>query len=235
MIVRCLLQWSSYKLVTAQTTCHVIPHMCHRLFSTTNSIESEHHVCAAGNIKTNPGLSETPSLNDAKLSQPKRKQKVMPRMPYRVYNSSEGIVIRVGRTAHDNDLLSMDPLYRVDDYWWLHVAGHPGSHVVVCLPGVSAHSLATVHKETLIDAALLAVLNSSVYPKSPSKGAITATVHYTKCGNISKAPRDVAGLVRLGGGFVGTISINTGRYRERAQRLADNAQPLNYNDLVIPT
>lgn len=174
---------------------------------------------------------KTTEVVKTKVGPRKPKVKVSPRMPYRVYSSSEGINIRVGRTAQDNDALSMDPKYRVDDYWWLHVAGQAGSHVVVC---TSTSSFPNVHKDTLVDAALLAVLHSSLCPKSKNGGfpRISATVHYTRCGNISKGVVDVAGLVRLGSGFVGTININTAKYRDRAQRLEGNVQPVNFNDLV---
>jgi hypothetical protein len=158
------------------------------------------------------------------------KVKASTRMPYRVYNSVEGIPIRVGRTALDNDALSMDPKYRVDEYWWLHVAGHAGSHVVVC---TGASSFATSYKETLIDAALLAVLNSSIFPKAKTGGSprVRATVHYTRCSNISKSLKDVAGLVRLGSGYVGQIEINTAKYGDRVERLLRDVKPVNFNDL----
>jgi len=56
---------------------------------------------------------------------------VAPRLPYRVYTSADSVEIRVGRGAEDNELLSCDRRYRDAQDWWMHVAGSPGSHVVI--------------------------------------------------------------------------------------------------------
>ena len=80
-----------------------------------------------------------------------------PRMPYHIYRSVDGLEIRVGRGASDNDELSCNPIYRDGADWWMHVAGCAGSHVVI-----RSHDdqLPTTASETLLDAAYLAVVNS---------------------------------------------------------------------------
>ena len=45
------------------------------------------------------------------------------------YTLDEGWVVWAGKTAHDNDRLSVK-VARNDD-WWFHVRGMPGSHVVL--------------------------------------------------------------------------------------------------------
>lgn len=54
-----------------------------------------------------------------------------PRVPYRTFPASSGAEIRVGRSAKDNDRLSIEPEHRDSDDWWLHAGGVPGSHVIV--------------------------------------------------------------------------------------------------------
>jgi|TARA_B110000114_G_C15087885_1_gene397038 predicted ribosome quality control (RQC) complex YloA/Tae2 family protein len=48
------------------------------------------------------------------------------------YTSDDGISIRVGQTAKENDILVniSDP-----NHWWLHASGYAGAHVVVCYDG----------------------------------------------------------------------------------------------------
>ena len=66
----------------------------------------------------------------------------------RTYTSLDGITIKVGENAKDNDALT-ESSYPKE--WWLHVADLPGSHVVVCYEGD------TITRETKRDAAMLAV------------------------------------------------------------------------------
>jgi len=96
--------------------------------------------------------------------------------------AADGAKIFVGRSAAENDRLTF-AVARGNDYW-LHVEGSPGSHVVVKLP-----SSGELSSETLLDAASLAVLHSSL--KSAGGGAVM----YTRRKYIKK-PRDAkAGLV----------------------------------------
>jgi len=61
----------------------------------------------------------------------KGKPSTEPRKPYFTYTSAEGVEIRVGRRAEDNDELSCNPEFRDSTNWWMHSAGFPGSHVVI--------------------------------------------------------------------------------------------------------
>jgi len=49
------------------------------------------------------------------------------------YTSLDGTVIRVGQNAKENDELTVSSSPR---YWWMHVAGCSGAHVVVCHEGI---------------------------------------------------------------------------------------------------
>jgi predicted ribosome quality control (RQC) complex YloA/Tae2 family protein len=69
----------------------------------------------------------------------------------KTYISLDGIQIKVGENARENDSLTMSSYPRE---WWMHVDGGPGSHVIIC------HEENTIPKETKRDAALLAVHHS---------------------------------------------------------------------------
>jgi predicted ribosome quality control (RQC) complex YloA/Tae2 family protein len=55
------------------------------------------------------------------------------RIPFRIFVSSDGMEILVGKKASDNDVLSFK--YARDPDFWLHCAGSAGSHVVIRNPG----------------------------------------------------------------------------------------------------
>lgn len=141
-------------------------------------------------------------------SKPKGKQ-AAPRKPYFPYLSADGVIIRVGREAPDNDILSCDHNYRLPDEWWLHVSGYPGSHVVI---RSTSDTLPTDQYETLKDAALLAAVNS----KAAASGKVTVT--FTRCRNVSKPTGAKAGLVQLRG-EVATLNINIKAEAVRLERL----------------
>lgn len=69
----------------------------------------------------------------------------------KTHESFDGITIRVGTNAKENYELTHTSNAA---YWWLHVKGWPGSHVVVSYDGDS------LPKETKRDAAALAVHHS---------------------------------------------------------------------------
>jgi predicted ribosome quality control (RQC) complex YloA/Tae2 family protein len=132
-----------------------------------------------------------------------------PRKPYFIYTSADGIQIRVGRRADDNDELSLNPAHRDGSDWWLHAQGNAGSHVVI-----RSHddTLPVTAKETLQDAAILAAVNS----KGPQSG--NAFVTYTRCRHVSKPAGAKAGMVRLAAD-IGTVRVNVGAGAERLRRL----------------
>ena len=69
----------------------------------------------------------------------------------KTYTSFDGIKIKVGEDAKENDSLTLSSY---PNEWWLHADGGPGSHVIVC------HEENTIPKETKRDAALLAAYHS---------------------------------------------------------------------------
>lgn len=94
-------------------------------------------------------------------------------------DSPDGMVILVGRTAADNDLLTFK-LGSPRDFWF-HVSGGSGSHVVVLNPD----GLDTLPRETKRLAAALA----AGYSKARRGGRLA--VHMARCRDVSK-PRGMA-------------------------------------------
>lgn len=104
----------------------------------------------------------------------------------RRFTSPDGMVILVGRTAKDNDVLSLKIGSPRD--FWLHIASGPGSHVVVRNPD----KLDRLPRETKHMAAELAVR----YSKAKDGGR--TAVHLTSCDQVSKKGRMPPGKVLLG-------------------------------------
>jgi predicted ribosome quality control (RQC) complex YloA/Tae2 family protein len=103
----------------------------------------------------------------------------------RVAESPDGMTVLVGRTARDNDVLSLK-LAAPRDFWF-HVAGESGSHVVVRNP----EKLDALPRETKRFAAALA----AGYSKARRGGKVA--VHMARAGDVSK-PRALApGKVHL--------------------------------------
>jgi len=69
----------------------------------------------------------------------------------KTYKSLDGIVIKVGENAKENDELTLSSYPKE---WWMHTDGGPGSHVIIC------HEEDTIPSETKRDAAVLAVYHS---------------------------------------------------------------------------
>ena len=117
-----------------------------------------------------------------------RKRKTpQPRLPYRRFTASRGSEIRVGRTARDNDELTLRHSKGSD--LWLHTADAPGSHVVLRL-----EKGAEPDPEEVLDAAHLAV------HFSPLRAAGKASVHVAPRKLVTKPKGAKAGLVSLSGG-----------------------------------
>jgi len=132
-----------------------------------------------------------------------------PRLPFAVYLSEDNIEIYVGRRAEDNDELSCNPAHRHDDEWWMHVSGHPGSHVVI--KSTDDHLPRAFH-ETVLDAATLAAANSKANPHGK------VTVSLTRCRNVSKPRGAAAGMVQLNG-EIKSISVDLRKESRRLERL----------------
>ena len=112
----------------------------------------------------------------------RRQQRALPKSkPYR-YESSDGILMEVGKNAAQNDRLTTGAR---PNEWWLHAKDMPGSHVIV-------HHEGDLPDQTLKEAAILAAWyskgqrSSSVpidytlrrYVKKPS-GAAPGMMIYT--------------------------------------------------------
>lgn len=104
----------------------------------------------------------------------------------RRFESPDGLTILVGRTAKDNDVLSLKIGGPRD--FWLHIASGPGSHVVVRNPD----KLDRLPRDTKQMAAALAVR----YSKARDGGR--TAVHLTTCDQVSKKGRMPPGKVLLG-------------------------------------
>lgn len=102
----------------------------------------------------------------APLRERRSAQGAGPRLPYRTFRSSSGAPILVGRSARDNDELSLR-VARGNDVW-MHARGVQGAHVLLPGAGDSPDSRA------LLDAALLAVHFSS------ARGTDAADVAWTR-------------------------------------------------------
>jgi predicted ribosome quality control (RQC) complex YloA/Tae2 family protein len=104
----------------------------------------------------------------------------------RRFVSPDGLTVLVGRSARDNDVLTLALAAPAD--FWLHVVGESGSHVVVCNPA----GLDALPRETLHFAAALAVRYSKA-----RHGGRTA-VHVAQRADVRKERRQPDGQVTLG-------------------------------------
>ena len=103
----------------------------------------------------------------------------------KMFRSSEGMQILVGKSSKDNDVLTLK-VARSEDFW-LHVAGYGGSHVVLRNP----ERLSVAPKQSLLEAAQLAAYFSQ------ARNAPKVEVHYTQKKFVSKPKGAKPGLVRL--------------------------------------
>ncbi len=103
----------------------------------------------------------------------------------RRFVSPDGFVVLVGRTASDNDVLTVKLGAPYD--FWMHVAGESGSHVVVRNPD----AVDRLPRETLRFAAALAARYSK------ARTAKRVTVHVARCADVHKRRGAPAGQVEL--------------------------------------
>ena len=103
----------------------------------------------------------------------------------RRFTSPDGMEVLVGRTARDNDALTFQFASQRD--FWLHVAGCPGSHVIVRNP----EWLSSLPRETLRFAAVLAARHS----KARSAGQVS--VHVAQVKDVTKPKGAPPGQVSL--------------------------------------
>lgn len=127
------------------------------------------------------------------------------RLPYRRYYSKNGVEIRVGKRASDNDQLTLNPLHRDGTDWWMHASGCPGSHVVIRCPDE------VLDAEVKLDAAALAARHSKC-------ATSVIKVSLTRARDIRKPPGAKDGLVQLMG-RVETVVVDMKAAQERLTRL----------------
>jgi predicted ribosome quality control (RQC) complex YloA/Tae2 family protein len=153
------------------------------------------------------GVNDAPPVRPTREKKEKGPRRDLPsRKPYRRYFSEpDGIEIRVGKKAEDNDELTLNPQYRDGSDWWMHAAGCPGSHVVI------RHGHDTLPDNVVLDAAALAARQSKC------TGSVIK-VSLTRCRDIKKPPGAKAGLVMLTG-KVRTVSVNMKEAEARLERL----------------
>ena len=118
---------------------------------------------------------------------PRRQEKPDASRCYRTYDKG-GFEILVGKGAKDNDRLTFDVADRND--LWLHVGAWSGSHVVIRIPDDGFEP----PRDVIDYAARLAAWFSKA---RGAKGKVE--VHLCRAGDVSKAPRMPAGMVRLSG------------------------------------
>ena len=103
----------------------------------------------------------------------------------RIYDSPSGHIVLVGRSAEENDILSIQ-LARPRDVFF-HVSGQSGSHVIVLVP----QSGVELDRDTIRFAASLAAAFSS------ARAARQVSVHYARCADVSKRRGQPPGEVML--------------------------------------
>jgi predicted ribosome quality control (RQC) complex YloA/Tae2 family protein len=120
------------------------------------------------------------------------------------YTSLDGIQIKVGENAKENDNLTLSSY---PNEWWLHVDGGPGSHVIIC------SEEDTLPRETKRDAAVLAIHHG----KSTSEK--TVRVNLVRVGQVIKDERiKNHGQVYLDG-TVMQMTIFKNKEKDRLERL----------------
>lgn len=141
---------------------------------------------------------EAELLEERQQADPRKREAPAPRKPYRSFTALRGSEVRVGRSAKDNDELTLRHC-RGNDLW-LHTADAPGSHVVLRL----SHG-AEPDPEELLDAAHLAV------HFSPLRGAARVQVHVAPRKAVHKPRGAKPGLVTLSGGRILHVRVQPER------------------------
>ena len=119
-----------------------------------------------GNVKKD-GRQHMPSESNHQIVKDQKGKTNPQTKHYRTFESFDGLSILVGKSAKDNDYLTLK-VAKPDDLW-LHARGCPGSHVVIRLDKAT-----DVPHETLRDAATLALFYSDL--KKSGKGEVIYTL-----------------------------------------------------------
>lgn len=119
--------------------------------------------------------------NPAAEKEKKRVREQKKALPYLEFTSSTGIPIFVGKSGRANDQLTFQIAHGND--WWLHVAGMPGSHVIIRHP--------TPDKTTIDEAMILAIQHSKAKASGEGEVVVTQKKH------VSKVPKGKPGQVQI--------------------------------------
>jgi predicted ribosome quality control (RQC) complex YloA/Tae2 family protein len=123
------------------------------------------------------------------------------------YRSLDGILIKVGENAKENDALTESSY---PNEWWLHADGGAGSHVIVCCEDTC------LPRETKRDAAMLAIHHSKNSKMKSSR------VNLVRVGQVWKDPRiKNHGQVYLTG-EVTQLTMFMNKEKPRLERLRAN-------------
>ena len=123
------------------------------------------------------------------------------------YRSLDGILIKVGENAKENDALTESSY---PNEWWLHADGGAGSHVIVCCEDTC------LPRETKRDAAMLAIHHSKNSKMKSSR------VNLVRVGQVWKDPRiKNHGQVYLTG-EVTQLTMFMNKEKHRLERLRAN-------------
>jgi predicted ribosome quality control (RQC) complex YloA/Tae2 family protein len=122
----------------------------------------------------------------------------------RSYTSLDGITIKVGENAKENDALTQSSF---PNEWWIHVDGEAGSHVVVCCEDT------ILPRETKRDAVALAVYHSKLAKSRVARVNIVRVNQVLKCDRIKNH-----GQVYLDGP-VTQLTVFPNKELERLKRL----------------
>jgi predicted ribosome quality control (RQC) complex YloA/Tae2 family protein len=148
------------------------------------------------------GLLDRQQVADARRRKPPPARK-----PYREFTTLAGSAVLVGRSAADNDVLTLR-VARGNDLW-LHTRDAPGSHVVLRL-----ERGAEPDEEDVLDAAHLAA------HFSPLRESTRVAVHLARRKRVHKPKGAKPGLVTLSGGRVVQLRVQPARI----QRLLASAR-----------
>ena len=125
----------------------------------------------------------------------------------KTYKSLDGILIKVGENAKENDDLTLSSY---PNEWWLHTDGGAGSHVIIC------HEENTIPKETKRDAAFLAAHHSK------AANSKMVRVNLVRVDQVIKDERiKNHGQVYLGGEVM-QLTVFMNKEKERLDRLLKN-------------
>lgn len=123
------------------------------------------------------------------------------------YRSLDGILIKVGENAKENDALTQSSF---PNEWWIHVDGEAGSHIIVCCEDT------ILPRETKRDAATLAVYHSKMVKSRIARVNIVRVNQVLKCDRIKNH-----GQVYLDG-QVNQLTVFSNKEKPRLERLRAN-------------